>query len=158
MGRKKRPFYRVVTADSRAPRDGRFIEKVGTYDPLVIPYEINLEEERVLYWLSNGAQPTRTVRNLLEKTGIWLKWSLIKKGADEAVITAELEKFNAAKAAKEEKLKLEAEKKASDAKKKQKEAAVVEEAVKEEDTPAEEVKEQETPPEEAKAEEESPAE
>ena len=67
MGRKKKPFYRVVVADSRAPRDGRFIEEIGTYDPLTNPATIAIDMERAKYWISNGAQPTDTVRGLLKK-------------------------------------------------------------------------------------------
>ncbi len=79
MGRKKRPFYRIVVADSRAPRDGRFIEHVGYYDPLKDPAEVKVEEERVLYWLGVGAQPSDTVRSILKRLGIWDKF-LEKKG------------------------------------------------------------------------------
>ncbi|MBM7543487.1 30S ribosomal protein S16 [Periweissella beninensis] len=74
MGSKKRPFYRVVVADSRSPRDGRFIEIVGTYNPLVEPAEVKLEEENILNWLSNGAQPSDTVKNILSKAGIMEKF------------------------------------------------------------------------------------
>ncbi|WP_195555708.1 30S ribosomal protein S16 [Weissella cibaria] len=74
MGSKKRPFYRVVVADSRSPRDGRFIETVGTYNPLVEPAEVKLNEELVLSWLNNGAQPSDTVKNLLSNVGIMKKF------------------------------------------------------------------------------------
>ena len=84
MGRKKRPFYRIVAADSRSPRDGRFIETLGTYNPLTEPATVEVKEERIFYWLQNGAQPTQTVKNLLRRKGIWLKWDLMKHGADEA--------------------------------------------------------------------------
>ena len=67
MGAKKAPFYRVVVADSRDPRDGRFIEEIGTYDPLTNPATIRIDMERAKYWISNGAQPTDTVRGLLKK-------------------------------------------------------------------------------------------
>lgn len=70
MGSKKRPFYRVVVADSRSPRDGRFIETVGTYNPLVEPAEVKLDEESIMNWLNNGAQPSDTVKNILSKAGI----------------------------------------------------------------------------------------
>ncbi|MBR4874247.1 MAG: 30S ribosomal protein S16 [Clostridia bacterium] len=70
MGAKKAPFYRVVVADSRYPRDGRFIEQIGTYNPLAEPAEINLDAEKVQKWLANGAQPTDTVKVLLKKSGI----------------------------------------------------------------------------------------
>ena len=70
MGRKKKPFYRVVAADSRAKRDGKVIAEVGTYNPLKNPAEINLNKEEIMKWLSNGAEPTDTVRNILSKEGI----------------------------------------------------------------------------------------
>jgi small subunit ribosomal protein S16 len=75
MGAKKRPFFRVVVADSRSPRDGRFIENIGRYHPLSDPSVIEIDEERALHWLGVGAQPTDSVRNLLDKAGIWAKFS-----------------------------------------------------------------------------------
>ena len=70
MGRKHRPFYRVVVADSRSPRDGAFIEVIGHYDPLTDPATVDINEEKALKWLTCGAQPTDTVRSLLRKLGI----------------------------------------------------------------------------------------
>ena len=70
LGAKKAPFYRVVVADSRFPRDGRFIEEIGTYNPLSDPAEIKIDSERAQQWIKNGAQPTDTVRALLKKTGV----------------------------------------------------------------------------------------
>ena len=70
MGDKKSPFYRVVAADARAPRDGKFLEILGTYDPLKNPAEVKLDTELVKKWLSSGAQPTDTARTLLEKEGL----------------------------------------------------------------------------------------
>jgi ribosomal protein S16 len=70
MGAKKAPFYRVVVADSRFPRDGRFIEEIGTYNPMKDPSEFSVDSEKVQKWIKNGAQPTDTVRNLLKKNGI----------------------------------------------------------------------------------------
>ena len=69
MGMKKHPFYRVVVADERSPRDGRSIEEIGYYNPMTQPAEIKIDNERANYWLQNGAQPTDTVRILLKKTG-----------------------------------------------------------------------------------------
>ena len=69
IGAKKNPFYRVVVADSRFPRDGRFIEEIGTYDPLKDPAEVKIDTEAAQKWIKNGAQPTDTVRALLKKTG-----------------------------------------------------------------------------------------
>ena len=69
MGAKKKPFYRVVIADSRSPRDGRFIKEIGTYNPLTDPGEIKIDVEEAKKWLANGAQPTDTVRALLKRAG-----------------------------------------------------------------------------------------
>ena len=74
MGAKKQPSYRIVAADSRAPRDGRFIEILGFYNPRSNPAEIKLDEENILKWLNNGAQPTDTVRSILSKEGIMKKF------------------------------------------------------------------------------------
>ena len=74
MGSKKRPVYRIVVADSRSPRDGRFIESVGTYNPLTEPETVTLEEESILGWLNNGAQPSDTVRNILSRQGVMKKF------------------------------------------------------------------------------------
>jgi small subunit ribosomal protein S16 len=93
MGRKKMPVYKIVAADSRARRDGRFIESVGQYDPNFHPAKVDLNESRALYWLKNGAQPTLTVRNLLSGKGLMLKHHLMKKGTDEQKISAELSKW-----------------------------------------------------------------
>ncbi len=79
MGAKKRPFYRIVAADSRAPRDGRFIEIIGHYNPLTDPVELKIDEEKALKWLANGAQPSETVRNLLSSQGIIAKHTESKK-------------------------------------------------------------------------------
>ena len=70
MGAKKAPFYRIVVADSRYPRDGRFIEEIGTFDPMKQPSELNVDAEKAAKWLSNGAQPTDTVKELFKKNGI----------------------------------------------------------------------------------------
>jgi small subunit ribosomal protein S16 len=70
MGAKKAPFYRVVVADSRYPRDGRFIEEIGTYDPRQNPAAVNIDVERAQAWIKTGAQPTDTVRDLLKKAGL----------------------------------------------------------------------------------------
>ena len=95
MGKKKSPFYRIVAADSRAARDGRIIESIGTYNPLTNPIEIEIKEDRVFYWLGVGAQPTDTVKNLFQKKGLWLKWDLKRNGADEARINDEFAKWQA---------------------------------------------------------------
>ena len=81
MGTHKRPFYRIVAATSTAPRDGRFIEIVGTYNPVADPAIVNIDEEKVLKWLGNGAKPTDTVRSLLSKEGIMAKFHESKLAA-----------------------------------------------------------------------------
>ncbi len=101
VGRKKLPVYKVVAADSRSPRDGRYIEAVGQYEPLRQSNNVEFKEDRVMYWLQNGAQPTDTVRNLLSSQGLWLKWSMLKKGADESAINEQMEKFAAQRVEKE---------------------------------------------------------
>ena len=70
MGAKKAPFYRVIIADSRSPRDGRFIEEIGYYNPMTNPAEIKIDAEKAKKWIGNGAQPTETVKSLLKKSGI----------------------------------------------------------------------------------------
>ncbi|MDR6227288.1 MULTISPECIES: 30S ribosomal protein S16 [Desmospora] len=73
MGAKKAPFYRLVVADSRAPRDGRFIEEIGYYNPLTQPAQVKIDEEKALKWLATGAQPSDTVKNLFRKEGLLKK-------------------------------------------------------------------------------------
>jgi small subunit ribosomal protein S16 len=70
-GAKKRPFYRIVVADNESPRDGRYLENVGTYNPLKEPIEVSFEEERIRYWMDQGAIPTDTVKSLLKKEGFF---------------------------------------------------------------------------------------
>jgi small subunit ribosomal protein S16 len=74
MGAHKAPFYRVVVSDSRSPRDGRFIEEIGVYNPVTQPAQVQIDEEKALKWLSNGAQASDTVRNLLSKAGVLKKF------------------------------------------------------------------------------------
>ena len=78
-GSKQKPFYRIVAADARSPRDGRFIDSIGTYNPIPAEYEVSIDEEKAMYWLTNGAQPTDTVRNLLSQKGIMAKYAESKK-------------------------------------------------------------------------------
>ena len=79
MGSKAKPFYRIVAADSRSPRDGRFLEVVGTYNPVKGQEVVTVNEEKTMYWLSNGAIPTDTVRSILSKQGIMKKFAESKK-------------------------------------------------------------------------------
>jgi len=74
MGKKNQPFYRIVVADSRAPRGGKYIEAIGYYNPTTEPSTIRIEEEKALLWLDRGAQPSDSARVLLEKTGVLRKW------------------------------------------------------------------------------------
>ena len=108
VGKKKQPIYKIVVADSRAARKGKFIEAIGQYNPLVNPMIIEVDETRLFWWLKRGAQPSDTLRSLLQRKGLWLKWSLVKKNASEETITAELEKWQMLQA---EKLQRELEKK-----------------------------------------------
>lgn len=74
MGARKQPFYRVVVADSRSPRDGRFLDTIGTYNPRTEPAEIRIDREKALAWLESGAEPTDTARSLLSRVGIWQRF------------------------------------------------------------------------------------
>jgi len=82
MGAKKNPFYRIIVADSRKPRDGRYIESIGTYDPLKEPSGVHIEEEKLFGWLKNGAQPSDPVWDLLSRLGLRQKWEMLKRGQD----------------------------------------------------------------------------
>jgi len=79
MGAKKKPFYRVVVADARSPRDGRFIEEIGYYDPSTEPATIKIDEEKAIKWLTNGAKPSDTAKSLLQKQGIMAKFAANRK-------------------------------------------------------------------------------
>lgn len=99
VGRKKQPSYRVVVADSRSPRDGRYIEVIGFYNPRTQPATMTLKEDRALHWLSNGAQPSDPVRRILNKLGTWDRFERLKQG--EALDTL-LQEAEAATAARED--------------------------------------------------------
>lgn len=132
-GKKGQPFYHIVVADSRSPRDGKFIEKLGTYNPLTEPAQINIKFDRALYWYSVGAQPSDTARSLLSKAGVMMKYHLmrgVQKGAmteEQAEIkfqnwmkekeakAANIIKANEEKARGEKKTRLEAEKQVNEA-------------------------------------------
>ena len=92
MGRKKRPFYRIVATDSRARRDGKYLEKIGTYNPLTHPAEIEIDKKLALKWLERGAQPSQTVRNFFRKDGILFEYDLRKRGLNEEEIELEYKK------------------------------------------------------------------
>ena len=87
-GKKGQPFYHIVIADSRSPRDGKFIEKIGTYNPITDPAQISIKFDRALYWYSVGAVPTDTVRSLLSKTGVMMKYHLLR-GVQKGALTEE---------------------------------------------------------------------
>ena len=93
VGKKKMPVYHIVAADSRKARGGKFLEIIGRYDPLQHPLQVSTKDDRVFHWLKVGALPTDTVRSLFQRTGLWLKWGLMKKGSDEATIAAAMEKW-----------------------------------------------------------------
>jgi len=82
-GRKKRPFYRIVVADRAANRDGRFVERLGHYDPVPAEFELVLNEERALYWLNMGAEPSDTVRSLMRRTDVWAKYKGVETAPPE---------------------------------------------------------------------------
>ena len=123
MGAKKNPFYRIVVADSRYPRDGRFIEEIGTYNPNTQPSTIQIKSDRAQYWLGVGAQPTEQVLNLLKITGDWQKFKgldgaegtlkTVEAGPDAAArveaVEAQAQKLKAAKSEADAKAKAEAE-------------------------------------------------
>ena len=93
MGKKKQPVYKLVAADSRSPRDGKFLEDIGLYNPLTKPHTIEIKEDRALYWLDKGAQPSDTVKSLLKQKGITLKRELLRKGLPEDKIREELDNW-----------------------------------------------------------------
>ncbi len=151
MGRKKKPFYRVVAVDGRKKRDGEYIENLGYYNPLADPIDVKLNEERIFYWLGIGAQPSETVRSLLRQEGIMFKWDLMKKGFDDARIQEELKKL--------EVIQLERKRKSEQVEEKvaEEEPAAKEEALSE-NTTSETAVEEESVPEKAAAEKETSAE
>lgn len=140
MGKKKQPIYKMVAADSRSPRDGKFLEAVGFYNPLTKPHTLDLKEDRIMYWLNVGAQPTNTVKSLLRQKGITLKKELVSKGLDEEKVKSELENWQKLKEAGSMK---KSEKKLS-RKAKAKQEAEAAAPVAEDQAPAEEAKPEET--------------
>lgn len=96
IGKKKMPVYQIVAADSRAARNGKFLEVVGRYEPLASPLGIATRDERVFHWLKSGARPTNTVRSLLQRKGLWMRWSMTRQGKDEATVAAAMEKWQMA--------------------------------------------------------------
>lgn len=98
MGKKKQPFYRIVAIDSRAARDGKYLDNIGTYNPRMEPAAVQLDSERVVYWLSKGAKPSDTVRSLLRRQGVLVRLHLQKLGMDEAQISEAMKQWEAQQA------------------------------------------------------------
>jgi small subunit ribosomal protein S16 len=168
-GRKSYAFYSIVIADARAPRDGRFTEKIGTYNPNTNPATVDLNFDRALYWVEVGAQPTDTVRNILSREGVYLMKHLkggVKKGAfDEAAAQKKFDAWKADKqkglekvAADEKKAKIDAAKKAFEAEKQVNEAIAKKVAEKKAAAAAAAAEAEATVEAEAPATEEAPAE
>jgi small subunit ribosomal protein S16 len=99
MGKKKQPIYKIVAADQRSPRDGRFIEAFGLYNPKTDPRTVEIDEERAMYWLGVGAQPSDTVKSLFREKGFTLKRELRKQGVPEELVEAEMNKWRGLKEA-----------------------------------------------------------
>ena len=93
MGKKKQPFYRIVAIDSRVSRNGKYLDKIGHYNPLIDPPEIVVDEVKALLWLNRGAIPSDTVKSLLSRKGVLLKWDLTKKGFDPTRIEEEMKRW-----------------------------------------------------------------
>lgn len=93
IGKKKEPVYKIVAAHSQSPRDGKFLEAIGTYAPCQQPAKVEFNEARLFHWLKNGAQATDKVLSLTKNKGLWLKWELMRRGKDEATIATEMEKW-----------------------------------------------------------------
>jgi len=130
-GKRKQPFYRIVAVDSRVRRNGKYLDKIGHYNPIADPAEIVVDEQKALHWLKRGAIPTDTVKSIFSRKGIMLKWHFIKQGYDEAKATEEYKKW--------ELLQLERQKKeealAAQAKRAQQTSESVEEAAPETEQP-----------------------
>ncbi len=159
MGSKKRPFYRLIAADSRSPRDGRFLETLGHYNPMTEPAEVKIDEDKVYKWLGNGAQPTINAANLIKAQGIIERWELVQTGLTIAEVKAKIEerRTKQPKAQNKEKTKL-SKKAIAAAKKAEEEAAkAAEEEAKPAEAPAEEApaEKAEAPAEESGEEEKS---
>ena len=143
MGKKKRPFYRIVAIDSRKARDGKFLESIGTYDPVKKPAEVLIQEDRVSYWLDTGAIPSDTVASLMAQTGFSEKYQRAKRGEDVSELTLKTtisERKKRTRKAKKAAI-AEAQAKESEAKETEEKAAAeaeAEEAKAEEEAPAEE--------------------
>jgi small subunit ribosomal protein S16 len=102
-GRKKLPVYQIVVADARSPRDGKFLEVVGHYQPTLKPHTVTIKKDRIVYWMQTGAQPTATVNSLIRTTGLLYELRLKSMGRSEDEISAEMEKWHERQTAKRQK-------------------------------------------------------
>ena len=102
-GRKKLPVYQIVAADARSPRDGKFLEVIGHYQPIAKPHAITIDKERTAYWLGVGAQPTTTVRSLIRATGLLHELNMKRRGRSDEEIAAEMEQWEAREGERREK-------------------------------------------------------
>ena len=152
MGKKKRPFYRIVAVDSRTQRDGRFLENLGFYNPMTDPPEIRVDAERALHWLQQGAIPTDTVRSIFKRQGIMFRFHLIKSGLSEEKMQEELKKWEVLQLEKQKRLEA---KRAQEEREKQQTAESAAEEAAEAETAEEQTEAQEAS--EAKAEDEETA-
>jgi small subunit ribosomal protein S16 len=130
VGKKKHPIYKIVATDSRSKRDGAYLEAVGRYDPNEHPILLQMNEEKIFGWLRKGAQPTDTVRSLLRRQSLWMRWALMKQGKNTDVIQKVTERWQMAQA---ERAKREADRKARRSERKKKAVA----AAKSAESPAE---------------------
>ncbi len=119
-GKKGYPVYKLVAADIRSPRNGRYIEALGQYNPNLNPVVLTLRENRIEHWLKNGARPTETVRSILRRNGFWLRWTLTRQGKDESVVKSVVERWQMQQA---DKARHEADRRVRRAEKKKKAAA-----------------------------------
>jgi small subunit ribosomal protein S16 len=119
-GKKGYPIYRLVATDIRKPRNGGYLEALGQYNPNLNPVIVALKEERIEYWLKQGAKPTETVRSILKRNGFWLRWTLTRQGKDEATVKSVMERWQMQQA---EKPRREADRRARRADRKRKAAA-----------------------------------
>lgn len=126
IGRKKQAIYRIVAADARSPRDGRFIEEIGFYNPLTNPASVEVKEDRALYWLQNGALPTDTVKNIFRQKGIILRFDLMRRGLSEEQMAEELKKWEVLQIERAKKMEVLAKQAEKEAKKRVKAAAPAE--------------------------------
>jgi len=130
FGKKKQPFYRIIAIDSRSSRDSSYLDKIGHYNPIVVPAEIVIDRKKALKWLNSGAIPSDTVRSLFRRQGVLLEWKLTKTGADDAKISEELNKWQLSQVERAKRIEAKAaqlKREKAEAKKKEAEAAPAEE-------------------------------